>query len=457
MSEAMPLTGGTALELPASAPLIRITAGVGSAGQKTWNIRRPVTLIGTCRPAHIVLHDKDVSKAHCVVVNTGTDVLLKDLHTSHGTHCNKERVDLVSLKDGDVVTVGSTRIQVAIRVPENGSDDSGCGMEYVDPCKYPQPVILSLDHVDQQWKVEDAVVLIGRHADAEIRVDHQDVSTRHAILFKFVNGAAVFDMGTQGNGVVVNGQRCPISTLQKGDRIAIDPVAISVESEGSVDLGDTGGEGRSGSAKDNLSANVDDVSSALGEESAQGTPQQVEETPAGPSQVTSPLIAVSDSLQAMDLGGDSNATLSKIESELGSLQKNISESWDRLNSRESQLLADATRLDKQEKSLSEREAELEVKDAALRGQLHDLTRFHEQIVERERELAVQLAKIQEAQDQAAKTAADLAQREAEVSRRVDELRNREHVVAQRWTRLQTAKCTHCGKPVRTGTPGTWTK
>ncbi|MBI4718161.1 MAG: hypothetical protein HY763_10180 [Planctomycetes bacterium] len=58
------------LELPATAPFVRITAGVGSASQKTWNIRRPVTLIGSTRPAHIVLHDRDVSNAHCVIVNT---------------------------------------------------------------------------------------------------------------------------------------------------------------------------------------------------------------------------------------------------------------------------------------------------------------------------------------------------------------------------------------------------
>ncbi len=46
------------VELPSTAPLVRITAGFGSAGQKTWNLRRPVTLLGARRPAHIVLHDR---------------------------------------------------------------------------------------------------------------------------------------------------------------------------------------------------------------------------------------------------------------------------------------------------------------------------------------------------------------------------------------------------------------
>ncbi len=79
------------LTLPSSAPLVRITAGIGSAGQKTWNLRRTVTLIGSHRPAHIVLHDRDVSGAHCVIVNTGTDILLKDLRSREGTFCNNAR------------------------------------------------------------------------------------------------------------------------------------------------------------------------------------------------------------------------------------------------------------------------------------------------------------------------------------------------------------------------------
>ncbi|MEK7757552.1 MAG: FHA domain-containing protein, partial [Planctomycetota bacterium] len=134
------------VELPTDAPLIRITTGMGSAGQKTWNLRRPVTVIGSRRPAHIVLHDEDMSNAHCVIVNTGTEVLLKDLHTSSGTQLNKTRVNLAVLADGDVITLGDTTIQVAIQVPDGGSDDSGFGMKFADPTKFPGPVSLHLIH-----------------------------------------------------------------------------------------------------------------------------------------------------------------------------------------------------------------------------------------------------------------------------------------------------------------------
>ena len=103
------------LTLPEGAPRVRITAGLGTASQKSWYLRRPVTLIGSRRRAFIVLHGEAVAKAHCVIVNTGSVVLLKDLHTEAGTLCNSKGVDLIVLRDGDLVQIGSTLIQVAIQ------------------------------------------------------------------------------------------------------------------------------------------------------------------------------------------------------------------------------------------------------------------------------------------------------------------------------------------------------
>ncbi len=188
MNTSSPARNRSEIQLLPSAPLVRVTAGVGSAGQKTWNLRRPVTLIGARRPAHIVLHDKDVSAAHCVIVNTGREVLIKDLHTSQGTICNRDRVDLAVLSDGDVITVGATKIQVAIRIDPDCNGDSGADMNYVDPTKLRAPVNIRFEHADKEWRVEDAVALIGRHPDAEIHLNVDEVERRNALLFLFGMG-----------------------------------------------------------------------------------------------------------------------------------------------------------------------------------------------------------------------------------------------------------------------------
>jgi len=458
MSETTPQFGGAAIELPASAPMIRITAGLGSAGQKTWNVRRPVTLIGTCRPAHIVLHDHDVSKAHCVIVNTGTEVLLKDLHTAHGTTCNKTGVDLVVLKDGDVVTVGNTRIQVAIQIPENNNDDSGCGLEYVDPTRFSQPITVRLDHTDQHWTLEEAVTLIGRHSDAAVRVDHEDISARHAVLFRFAGAPAVFDLGSR-TGIGVNGQRCTSAGLASGDRIAIGPCTLSLTWADALDAVQNGSEDKCPEKQAEEPVNPPAQNPDRHGDFLLGLLNDAGEEVLGRQRPASPFAAVAhgEAEGSNTAEDDPGPALVRIEGKLRSLQDNISSSWDRLNSWETQLRADANKLDKQETNLSALEAELEARDAALRGQLHDITRYHEQMTAREQELAEQLAKIQEERDRVAKADTDLAKREAEVTRRADELRNREHVLAQRWARLKSATCPQCGKPIRGASPGSTDK
>jgi len=102
------------MTLSADAPTVRVTVGADSVGRKTWNLKRPVTILGSQRRSHIVIRGPAISRSHCVIINTGSDVLLKDLHTPDGTRLNGRLIDLVHLADGDVITVGQTRIEIAI-------------------------------------------------------------------------------------------------------------------------------------------------------------------------------------------------------------------------------------------------------------------------------------------------------------------------------------------------------
>lgn len=408
-----------AIELPSTAPQVRITAGVGSAAQKTWNLRRPLTLIGSRRPAHIVLHDRDISHAHCAIINSGRDVLLNDLHTSSGTLCNSERIGLTLLTDGDVITVGAYKIQVAIRIPEDPNEDSGCGLAFNDPTRFRTPVSISLLHTDQRWNLEEAAALIGRHPDAKILLDNKDVSRRHALVFRYQNAPAVFDLGGCG-GVWVNGKQCSTTPLADADRITVGPFGLGVELNGSM-TADAAAHEDSPEPK----ANVEPCN-APGDKTASYERSRV------PGSETA------------HVQGDQNTDAAAVESELDELQKKIAESWDRLNAWQSQLLADA---DAPEKDPATREAEVNARDAAIRGQLHDITRFQEQLTERERQLAAERAQLQEEKDQFAADRKAFDEQETALAQRTDELARREHVLAQRWSRLYATTCPHCRKPV----------
>jgi len=415
------------VELPAESPLVRVTAGAGSAGQKTWNLRRPVTVIGSRRPAHIVLHDQDVSNAHCVIVNTGSDVLVRDLHTSSGTKLNKKPIQLAVLSDGDVLTLGETNIQVAIQVPENASSDSDCGSRFCDPAKFPHKVRVNLLHTDKEWIVQDAVVLIGRHDDAPLRLDHADISARHAILFRFGSTPAVFDLGSR-SGIWVNGQRCSLTPLQNGDRLTAGPFGLTVRSTEQPVPADPNGTSNATTASPPAAAEPPREASPFARAAA-----RVQPAPASPPVPEAPPVAVPAPPPTPEpLGQD------------------INETWEQLNSWRTELRNGALALEEQQSGLAARGAELDARDAALRGQLHDVTRFNEQLNQRERDLAAQLAQIQAESDLREAAKKEVALREAELVKRDQETHRREQAVAQRWARLAATRCPHCKKPINVG-------
>jgi len=415
------------VELPADAPLIRITAGLGSAGQKTWNIRRPVTVIGSRRPAHIVLHGEDISNTHCIIVNTGTEVLLKDLHTSNGTQLNKTRVNLAILADGDVITLGDTTIQVAIQIPDDSADDSGCGMKFADPTKFPGPVSLHLIHTDKQWAIEDSVVLIGRHDDATVRLDHPEMSSRHALLFRVGNVPAIFDLGSR-TGLWVNGQRCSLTLLQNDDRITVGTFGLSLKC-----------------LEPGFGARLD--TSVVRPVAGLLTPPLIAEVHnAAPK--ASP--HKSRTATGITVAAQVDRPCANTKPELNDLQSKLAEAAERLNLRRAQLRVGASAIDEQKPRLHAHDAEVDAKDAAFRGQLHEITRFHEQITIRERELAANIAELQAEADALAKARTTCDKRANDLDRRDEELLRRENAVAQRWSRLSATTCPHCRKPLNVG-------
>ena len=416
------------VQLPPEAPLVRITACYGTAGQKTWNLRRPVTLIGSRRPAHIVLHDDGISNAHCVFVNTGTELLLKDLHTSSGTLCNEKPVDLVVLKDGDVVRIGNTGIQIAIRTPQNDSDDSGYGLKFVDPTRFCEPVPLTLAYTDMRWDLESAVTLVGRHDKAPVRLDHPDVCRRHAVLFRFRNRPAIFDVGSR-NGICVNGQHCSLTPLDDGDRITLGPFTLTI---GKNTDGDDSG-GKTETAAEGNRTTTDAAGSEL------SSPSHTPNDCAAPVETAGSSVAPTDT-PSVRTGSSGSETLSE----------QISHSWGDLNEWESRLQANTSTLEGRQEGLTQREAALDAREAALRGKLHDVERSHEQVSAQEHAVAAQAAQTQLDRDNVAADERAYTAKQHELNQRESEIERRERVVAQRWSRRLASTCPHCGKAVNVG-------
>jgi pSer/pThr/pTyr-binding forkhead associated (FHA) protein len=420
------------LELPPTAPRVRITAGVGSATQKTWNLRRPVTVVGSKRPAHIVLHDHDVSHAHCVIVNTGEAVLVKDLHTKSGTLCNTARIELTELKDGDVLTVGQTKIQVAVQWPEQCEDKEEC---LDDRTVLVHPLTIRLVHTEQTWTIRESVSLIGRHPSAAVHLDHAEVNQRHAVLFRHGRGVGVFDLNG-GRGVALNGKLTTGAILTDGDRLMVGPFGLQML----------------------LPLAACPVLTAVPRPAEPAPPASLAASMMGPLPPVTPpaALGLTGLPAAHDLGLQSHRDpveeIASLSSKLDALRTQIADSWGRLNaaSGPAEKPQEDGPLGKAAVEPGGRDADLERRDAQLRGQLHDIEQYHAQLAEREREIHVQLKHLQEQQKSLMEAEAALTRRDSELNRRSEELARREHAIAQRWSRLQTSICPHCGE--RLGTP-----
>lgn len=433
--------GAAVITLPASAPLVRITAGAGTAGQKSWNLRRPVTLFGARRPAHIVLHDRNICRAHCVIVQTGTEVLLKDLHTTAGTHRNDERINVVRLQNGDVITIGAMRIQVAIHDPPTVSGKTTSNNDPTGKTLRPAPVEVQLEHTDTRWTIDDAVALIGKHPSAAIRLDHDAISARHAILFRFEGEPAVYDLGSR-SGVVVNGSRCILASLKAGEHLGIGPCTLRIGVQGATSAPLPPQEaGPQGDATETELPAVPDPASFRSPPATHDDQRDSSER-----------IASQDSAGASRAGVryEPDSTLVETEQHLDALEESIADSWQRLNNWRERIQPGTDPFEGGRQDGTALRVELDGKEAALRGLLHDLTRYHEQISARERELAEMLDGIGLEQEKLTKARLECSERNNELSTLERKLKRGENGLAQRWARLGQATCSHCGKPVRAG-------
>lgn len=221
--------------LPPTAPKVRMTAGAGSAHQKTWNLRRPVTLLGAARQAHIVLVDATVSKVHGLVVNTGTDVLFRDLHSTNGTQCNGSPVSLSVLNDGDVLQLGHTPIQIAIQSPMLHDLASAVEMTYHEPLKLPQPLTIRRQDSAAFWNTEHLITTIGRRPDTDVHLDHPDVSLVHAAVAWIEGRLMIVDLSSR-TGTWLNGQRVSLAPWEPQDRLRIGPMELRWAPAGSTGL-----------------------------------------------------------------------------------------------------------------------------------------------------------------------------------------------------------------------------
>lgn len=162
--------------------------------------------VGRAPSNDVAVNNPVVSSLHAVLyVHSDGTVDIKDCQSSNGTFVNDKRATgTVTLKPGDRVKLGNVSFDW-----QKASQQSN--HTKVTPSGIPAP--LPSDVADKRS--------IGRAADATIRLNYDDVSSKHAYLCRRSNGEVVLVDNNSTNGTYVNGVRISSQTLHKGDIVLI--------------------------------------------------------------------------------------------------------------------------------------------------------------------------------------------------------------------------------------------
>lgn len=95
--------------------LVRLKILQGSNAGKEIKIPVPKCLIGRGDDCHLRPQSDAVSRQHCVIITTDSEVVVRDLNSRNGTYVNGERVgEEAVLLTGDVLRVGPLEFEMVI-------------------------------------------------------------------------------------------------------------------------------------------------------------------------------------------------------------------------------------------------------------------------------------------------------------------------------------------------------
>ncbi len=114
-NEALEAVSGTQVLSPEqarAAGLVFEQVWLSWEGGRRLQVTKRATTIGRSRDCDVVLPDPNVSRVHAEVRHEGLEYVLVDLESTNGVEVNGKRVTRHSLRDGDVIAMGTSEIHV---------------------------------------------------------------------------------------------------------------------------------------------------------------------------------------------------------------------------------------------------------------------------------------------------------------------------------------------------------
>ena len=218
------ITSDRAPVVSGHAPKVDLSVLKGPGAGQNILLRRAASILGSGKGCKIRFKHGDVSRVHCVIVNTGEDIFVRDLISRNGTFLNSLRAEHERLEDDDLIKVHDWQLRIAIDAGEPGAGDfTGLGLD-------PAPAVIALQNTPSNGlvKLPREVNLLGRVPGCDVVVEDRSVSKAHAIVFNYLSRPAVFDLLSH-NGTKVNGHRVSFATLHADDVLTLGSVDLKVQ------------------------------------------------------------------------------------------------------------------------------------------------------------------------------------------------------------------------------------
>jgi pSer/pThr/pTyr-binding forkhead associated (FHA) protein len=188
-----------------------------------WLVEPKVT-IGRLATNDLVVDDPDVADTHLEILVEHENLTLKNLVPGQPVKLNKESVTkLCTLKPNDVITVGSTELQVIDPKLEGRPQEPNVNKSIKSGWA------LKANHTalgNRVYQLSETTV-IGRSSECDIVLSAAHLSRRHARLQVIDGLLFVKDLGS-ANGTFLNGKQVVEARLKRGDELRLDTLSFGV-------------------------------------------------------------------------------------------------------------------------------------------------------------------------------------------------------------------------------------
>lgn len=209
---------------PAGVSTFGLTIIGGPGEGRVIPCRRIVTLIGSREGCKVNLHHPDVAPVHVAILNTGTDLWIRDLASPRGSRLNDQPLEYGLLKADDRFSVGPWLFRVDL-APVPRPDNADVHAVSLEPS--PENVVLEHLGSHKYFQPRRQVCLIGRREGCDIAVNDPGVSRCQALLLRYMGHPAICDLPSEVP-TLVNGTPTTFQVLADGDLLSVGETRFRV-------------------------------------------------------------------------------------------------------------------------------------------------------------------------------------------------------------------------------------